>query len=195
MADDDRDELFALVRRERFARDVDDWEGLVAAYHPDARVRVTWFEGSPREFAERSRGLLSTGSRGVHEIAPVWARVAGDRALVESTGGISARTLVGDVECDLTVWCRWFSRAVRTGAGWRLMSFDGIYNKDRFDAVDTSRAIPLDRELLASLRPSYRHLGYMTASHGNPADQELPGLDRPELVAELYAQADAWLAG
>ncbi|MEH0578012.1 hypothetical protein QBA54_26865 [Streptomyces sp. B21-108] len=35
-------ELFSLVKRERLARDVADWDRLEHAYWPDSVVRVTW---------------------------------------------------------------------------------------------------------------------------------------------------------
>ena len=77
-------ELFALVRRERRARDTGDWDGLAGLYWPGSVVRVTWFEGPAEGYIERSRATRVPGRvPGMHPINPAWSAVQGDRALVE----------------------------------------------------------------------------------------------------------------
>jgi hypothetical protein len=52
----------------------------------------------------------------------------------------------------------------------------------------------MDREKLLEYRPSYRFLSYYNQHRfGRAVNQDLPGDDRLELVARLYAEADAWL--
>ena len=147
-------ELFALVARERLARDTRDWDLLSASYWPDSVVRVTWFTGTAAEFVDASRKRAQRGG-GFHVITPVRAEITGDRALVESRGEIHIRPRLHDVPCDVVSWGRFFSRAERRDGMWRLRTFDSIYGKDRVDPVDPGARLSLDADLLASARASY----------------------------------------
>lgn len=188
-------ELFTLVQRERWARDTGDWDALSASYWPDSFVRVTWFEGTADEFVAVSRKRAKRGGGGMHTITPVRLQVQGDRAVVESRGQILIRPRVHEKECDVTAWCRFFSRAERRDGMWRLLTFDAIYLKDRLDPVLSGATVELDTGILDSARKSYRFLSYLNLSIGYPVPDDLPGTDRPDLVTAFYAEADAWLAG
>ena len=185
--------LSDLVVQERFARDTGDWDALERSYWPEAVVRVTWFAGSPTDFVEMSRQRRAKGGGGMHAISPVRVLVDGDRATVESRGQILIRPRVHGVECDVTSWCRFFSRAERRGDEWRLTSFDSIYGKDRFDPVVPGAELPLDLAVLDAARRSYRFLTYQNVQGGYAVPDDLPGDDRPDLVEAFYAEADAWL--
>ena len=187
--------IFELVRLERFARDQGDWRRLVDSYWQDATITVTWFKGGPADFAEESRKLYERGGRGKHTIDPIWARVNGGRGLVESVGQILIRMPIAGIECDITSWCRFYSRVRLGPRGWRLQTFDGIYVKDRLDPVLLNQSkLELDWALLARLRPSYRFLSYLAHTQpGHTTDQRLPGDDRPDLVRTFYSDAEDWL--
>ena len=187
-------QLFSIVKRERLARDTGDWETLEALYWPESVVRVTWFEGSAAEFIAVSRDGEQAGrGRGMHLINPVRSEVHGHRALVESQGQILIRPHVEGVECDLVSWCRFFSRLERRDGEWRLRTFDSIYGKDRIDPVLPDASLRLEPHVLASARPSYRYLTYLNRRTGYDVPQDLPGDDRPDLLAAFYAAAWEWL--
>jgi hypothetical protein len=187
-------ELFKLVKAERLARDAGRWEQLQACYWPnESRVRVTWFDGSSEEFIERSRAQLARGSRGMHSSIPAKATIEGDRALVESVGGIKVRAELHGVEADIDHWCRFLVRAERRAGQWRICQFDGIYGKDRLCAVRPDQSIPIDWSLAEPLRDSYRWLAYLNVAKGYPYEELLPGVDRPDLVAEFESESDAWV--
>lgn len=186
-------ELFTLVSRERFARDLGDWSLLEDCYWPESTVRVTWFTGSAREFVAMSRERAKGGS-GMHSIDPVRSALEGDRAVVESRGQILIRPRVHDVQCDVTSWCRFFSRAERRDGQWRLVSFDSIYVKDRIDVVDPEASLSLDTESLAQYRASYRHLTYLNRQAGYSVPDDLPGVDQPDSVEAFYSDARDWLS-
>jgi len=146
--------IFELVRLERFARDQGDWPRLVDSYWQDATITVTWFKGGPADFAEESRKLYERGGRGKHTIDPIWARINGGRGLVESAGQILIRMPIAGIECDITSWCRFYSRVRLGPRGWRLQTFDGIYVKDRLDPVLLNQSkLELDWALLAPAAP------------------------------------------
>jgi SnoaL-like domain len=190
----DKEAIFELVRLERFWRDKGDWDRLAEAYVEDSWVRTTWFEGTGREFAEASRVMAERGRHSRHPIVPIWARIAGDRALVESSAEIQNRGLLDGVEVDTVQYCRFFSRVRRTGAGWRLVSFEGIYTKDTITPVNPGETVALDWDVLGTLRPSYRIWAYMMGLRGYQVSQEKIGDDRPDLLRAFYAHAEHWLA-
>jgi hypothetical protein len=193
----DRTEIFDLVRRERHFRDTKDWDGLQNSFVPDAPVRTTWFDGTATEFVEASRKKMSrTGaiiSTPKHWIMPTILEFNGDRALIESQATIFDRLTFDNVEFDVMQYCRFVSRVVRTGAGWRLASFEGIYQRDHIRSVNPAEPPPVDWELVKTLRPSYRFLAYTQLRRGYQVNPELLGDDRPDLLDAFYAQEKRWL--
>ena len=189
----DREEIFDLVRLERFARDQGDFDRLADLYMPDSRVRVSWFTGTGRAFAEASRAVLASGLVSKHLIVPIKVEIAGERAIVESYGQVQSRDMVGGVLTDLVAHCRFYSRVARTAKGWKLASFDCIYQRDELRAVNPTQALPIDWARLGKLRPSYGFLIAIAESRGYTIDHELPGDDRQDLVAALYREGADWL--
>lgn len=187
-------QLFHVVRRERLARDTEDWGLLDDLYWPGARVRVTWFDGDIADFVAASQASSRPGTiRGFHTIEPVRAEVAGDRALVESRGQILLRPKVEGVPCDLTSWCRFVAGLERRDGVWRMSFFDNIYVKDRIDTVEPGATVPVDPELRDTARLSYQWLTYTNRRRGIDVPDDLPGDDRPDLVEAFWADARAWL--
>jgi hypothetical protein len=190
----DREEIFDLVRSERLARDQGEFDRLAELYTPDSCVRVSWFTGTGRAFADASRAVLARGLVSKHLIIPMKIEISGDRALVESYGQVQSRDTVGGVLTDLVAHCRFYSRVCRTGQGWRLASFDCIYQRDELKALNPAQALPIDWARLAVLRPSYCFLIAIAEMRGYRIDHELPGDDRPDLVAALYRAGTTWLS-
>ena len=187
--------IIELVRLERFWRDQGDWDRLAGAYTDDSYVRTTWFEGTGKEFAEASREMAEErGRASKHLITPTVVRINGDRALVESLGEIHNRSDLDGVEVDTIQYCRFFSRVVRTPDGWRLASFEGIYQKDVMLPVHPGDHVPLARDELDQLRAPYRIWAYMLSRRGYQINQDdIVADDRPDLLAEFYADAERWL--
>lgn len=167
----DRTEIYDLVRYERFCRDMLDWDGLQASFVSGSPVRTTWFDGTIEGFVEGSRAKMSSGS----------------------TATIFARQELDGVEYDYFQFCRFFSRLQKTDEGWRLASFEGIYQRDRMDVVNPADTPPIDWDLVATLRPSYRFLAYNQIRQGYDVNPELIGDDRPDLLEAFYDQEYSWL--
>ncbi len=189
----DRTEIFDLVRTERLARDLLDWPELLASYVPGSPVRTTWFDGTIEGFVEGSRQKMASGSTAKHWIMPTKLRLNGVRGTIESPATIFARQQLDGVEFDLFQYCRFFSRLLKTEAGWRLASFEGIYQRDRMDVLNPADRPPVDWELVATLRPSYKFLAYNQIRQGYQVNPELIGDDRPDLLQAFYEQEDNWL--
>jgi len=189
----DRTEIFDLVRFERLCRDQRDFAGMVACYVPGAPVRTTWFEGTVEEFAEASRKKMGSGSQAKHWIMPARLEINAARALVESPALIFDRLTFDGIEFDTFQYCRFVSRVIKTAAGWKLGSFEGIYQRDQMQTVDPRQPLPVDWDVLASLRPSYKFIGYTQVKRGYKVNSELLGDDRPDLLQAFYAREQAWL--
>jgi len=185
-----------VVRLERFLRDQGDWEALASCYTTDSSVRTTWFSGTGAEFAGASRVMAANGRHSKHMIWPANIRINGDRALSESPAAILNRSVIDDTEVDMVQWCRFFSRLVRTEAGWRLASFEGIYQKDEIHPAWPGEKLP--EHWAAEMRPlrgSYRVWAWAMRRRGYEVDGELLGDDRPDLLTAFYTAEDRWLAG
>lgn len=191
----DRTEIFDLVRYERFCRDQKDWEGLLGSFVPGSPVRTTWFNGTVEDFAKGSQAKM-TGTNATspkHWIMPAKLEITGDRALVESPALIFDRMTFDGVEFDSFQYCRFVSRVVRTADGWRLASFDSIYQRDQMQPVDARQAQPVDWKMLKTFRESYRFFSYIQFRRGYQVSSELLGDDRPDLVNAFYAKEQNWL--
>ena len=189
----DEQAIFRLVRSERFARDQGDWEGLANHFAEDSHVRVTWFRGTGKRFAEMSRDMAEKGRHSKHPIWPISARVGGDRGLVESYSEIQNRSVIDGVEVDMTQYCRFFSQVVRTEAGWKMKSFEAIYQKDNITTVNPAQQVPVVWEEVRKFRNSYRIWAWAMTKRGYSVPDDLLGDDRPDVVAEFYGKMKEWL--
>jgi hypothetical protein len=191
----DREELFDLVRKERFARDQRRFDVMRDCFHDDAYVRTSWYDGHGGEaYVEATRKWMSRAGNSKHWVFPAYAQIAGDKATVESPAMIFNRAMLDGVEIDFHVFCRFFSRAVRVDGAWKILSFEVLFERDIMCAVNDSEALPIDWTVLKTLRPSYCFLAYMQLSRGIKVNQELLGDDRPDQLAAFHRTEDAWLA-
>jgi len=189
----DRTEIFDLVRFERLCRDQRDFPGMVGCYMPNAPVRTSWFDGTVEDFAEASRKKMASGSQAKHWIMPARLEIKDGRALVESPAAIFDRLTFDGIEFDMFQYCRFFSRVIKTAKGWKLGSFEGIYQRDRIETVDPRDPLPVDWNIVNSLRPSYKFMGYTQVKRGYKLNPELLGDDRPDLLQAFYAREQQWL--
>ena len=192
----DREELFDLVRRERFARDQRRFDVMRDCFHPDAYVRTSWYDGRGGEaYVEATREFMGRVGNGKHWVFPAFAQTAGDRATVESPAMIFSRTRLDSVEVDFHVFCRFFSRTVRVDGIWKLMSFEVLFERDVMKPVNPSERLPVDWSRLETLRQSYKFLAWIQQSRGVVVNPDLLGDDRPDELAAFHAGEDRWLAG
>ena len=192
----DREDLFDLVRRERFARDQRRFDVMAACFHRDAYVRTSWYDGTGgTAYVEASRKWMSNTGNSKHWVFPAFAQLQGDRATVESPAKIFNRARLEGVEIDFQVFCRFFSRAVREDGEWKLASFHVLFERDMMAPVFADDSLPVDRALLDSMRPSYKFLTYIQRSRGIVVNQDLLGDDRPDDLAAFHAGEESWLAG
>lgn len=185
-----------LAQAERRARDAKDWELMLDCYHGDARIFLSWIDGTAAEFVRRSQRMAEIpGGHAIHHSGATLVQLNRDRALADTPCAILMRRYFDGVECDMTGYCRHRSRVERRAGTWRLLSLTGVYEKNTLVPVLPGTAPKLDERRLAGYRPSYNFQCYHREQQGNTAHADRPGSDRPDLVEVLEAADRAWLAG
>jgi hypothetical protein len=182
-----------LILRERESRDLGDWDAMRDCFHPDSRVRISWFNGSGAEFVDGSIDMARRGMLAKHRLAPIRVRLAGDRALASLSAIIDVPRVIDGVELMLSAYGRFIYRAERRDSVWRLLSFDCIYMRDELTAAIPGQIIHIDPAEVEGLRPSYRNLAWCLIKTGYEVDPHLPGEDRPETVQKIMDEVYAWL--
>lgn len=192
----DREELFDLVRRERFARDQRRFDVMAACFHRDAYIRTSWYDGHGGDaYVEATRKWMSNTGNSKHWVFPAFAQIAGDRATVESPAMIFNRARLENVEVDFHVFCRFFSRAVREDGVWKILSFHVFFERDVMKPVNPSETLPIDWAQLNAMRSSYKFLAYIQSVRGVKVNPDLLGDDQADELAAFHAGEDRWLAG
>jgi len=193
----DREELFDLVRRERFARDQRRWDVMRDCFHDNARVRTSWYDGvGGQAYVDATKVMMGPpGISGRHWVFPAYAKINGDRATVESPAVIFGRATVKGVEVEFHAYTRFFSRCVRQAGAWKILTFEVLWEYDEMHAARPGEQPPFTFADLAPMRASYRHMAFLQTARGVTVNQNLLGDDRPEELAAFHAGEDAWLAG
>jgi hypothetical protein len=192
----DRQELFDLVKRERFARDQRRFDVMADCFHENAWVRTTWYDGiGGQAYVDATSQSMRNSRGGKHWVFPAFAQINGDRATVESPAKIFGRREFGGIEADIHTYCRFYSRAVRQNGTWKLLTFHVLFEWDELRPAIPGQVPELDHELLASLRPTYRYLGYAQVKRGVNLNHNLLGDDRWDDLVAFHKRESDWLAG
>jgi hypothetical protein len=80
----------------------------------------------------------------------------------------------------------------RRAGEWRISGFDIVYLRDKFTPVIPGQVLAIDPEAVKAFRPSYRFMSYSMTSSGFPVPNDLPGIDRPDLVDALVREVYGW---
>ena len=193
----DRIDIADLILRERLARDTHEWDEMLACYHPDSYVEVSWFKGGGAEFVEMTRGAARPSSVNVnfHLMTPPVVKVAGDRAISETPCGLRSFSRMGEGEISFQGFVRLYWRARRDEDRWLIAGLRCLYVKDEIGGRDPQFHPMFDPPTLAGYRDAYRYTSANLANLGVAVRDDLPGVDRPETMAALRAGERGWLAG
>jgi hypothetical protein len=186
------DELTQLVLHERQGRDRGWWQQMRDCFHPGARVRLSWFEGTAEAFVAASQAMGERGDQATHRLGPPVVHARGDRAIVELPMIVDFRIELDGVEADLASTGRLLYRAESRDGRWRIVAIEAIYQRDSLVASVPGTQLSIAPEELDGFRPSYRLLAYYLNRRGYTVDATLYGDDRPDEVAELYDSAFTW---
>jgi hypothetical protein len=175
--------------------DAGDWEPFRTVWHEGADMSATWFEAPAEEFMQGRRAGWERGVSILHFLGGSSIELAGDRAIAQTKMTISQRAQVHEVECDVLCTGRFYDFFAKREGRWAIARRRVIYEKDRLDPVEPGQTVDLDRQILESFPPGYRHLAYLQTAIGYEVRGDpRPGLKGPAVEA-LYAQGRRWLAG
>jgi hypothetical protein len=181
-----------LIQSWGLYRDQRRWPELLATFHPDGEIAVSWFRGPFRDFVEHCK----RGGPSKHLISPSVVRVAGERALAETNIVILVRQSIEGLAVDMTSRARFLDRLERRQGQWRILERAAIYEQDRLDPVVPSEAFAgiFKSGSAASYPEPYRHMALRLAAAGRPLAEPVHH-DGSAPTRDLYARYEAWLAG
>jgi hypothetical protein len=181
-----------LILKERLSRDLGLWDDMRDCFHPDSRIRVSWFRGSGEDFV---RGSIDMASRMVnrHRLSPIHVTLSGKRAIGTLSAIVDIPVKLTN-EMTLSIYSRFVYRTENRGDRWRIFSFDAIYVRDELLPAVPGHSISIDPKELEAFRPSYRLLSYVLGKHGYSITPDLPGEDQPETVRVLMSEIYSWAA-
>jgi hypothetical protein len=181
-----------LVLIERESRDQGLWDQMRDCFHPDSRVRLSWFTGSGYDFVAGSIDMARRNVLAKHRLGPVLVRLSGDRAVASLSAIIDIPATFSSVEVQLSSHARFLYRVERREGRWRLFSFDAIYIRDEFTTAIPGLPFPVQPDALVGFRRSYRMLSYLLTSQGYHVNPNLPGEDQPNTSAALISEVYGW---
>src|SRR5499426_3436488 len=136
MSVEDKFACAELIQAWGLYRDQRRWDELLSTFHPDGEIAVSWFRGPFHDFVEHCKRIGSSK----HLIFPSLVRVAGDRALAETSIMILVRQVIEGLAVDMTSRARFLDRLERREGEWRILERAAIYEQDRLDPVEPSEA-------------------------------------------------------
>jgi hypothetical protein len=191
-AADDATAIAQLIANERYDRDHRKWDRFREAYFEDSIVAISWFQGSGPDFVKATEERFADADLGMHFVSAVPVRCHGDRAVATVPLSIQLNRTWGNVPLFLESVVIGFYSLERREGRWGICSFECSYARDQVIPANPGDTIPIDRALLETFRPSYRFLSYSLAQGGYVVDQNLPGVDRPDLVNAMEDRLDRW---
>lgn len=181
-----------LVLTERESRDLGRWARMRDCFHPDSRVRISWFTGTGPEFVDRSIDMAQRGVRATHRLGPVGVRLNGERAVASLGATIDLPGELDGVEVFLSSHARFLFRAERRDGIWRLAGFEAFYLRDELQPTLPGQALTVRPQQVDGLRDSYRMLALLLTRQGYTVDPDLPGIDRPDSVQAMCNEVYGW---
>jgi hypothetical protein len=173
-------------------RDLRRWPELLATFHSDGEIAVSWFRGPFAEFVEHCK----RGGPSKHLIAPPLVHVAGERAVAETSIVIMVRQVIDDLAVDMTSRARFLDRMERRQGEWRILERAAIYEQDRLDPVVPSEAFTrmMQAADVARYPEAYRYMAFRLAAAGRPLAEPVH-YDGAAHTDALRARYATWLRG
>jgi hypothetical protein len=190
-------ECSELIQRWGVYRDQARWDDLLETFHHEGTISVSWFSGSAGDFVERARANYDHSRETnitKHQLWPSIVEVNGDRALAETSVAILARQKVRDFYVDNTSHARFLDRLERREGKWKILARSAIYEKDRFDAVDSPEKFArFMRETdFSSVPAAFRYIGYRIIISGRQISPDVH-IDGAKETYSLYRDGRRWL--
>ena len=186
----DKFNIKELIEFERFCRDNAQWDEMKKCYTTDSTVKISWYQGSGHGFVDASSKMKSYAPHKLYDTL-VWLN--GNKAIAITMATIQVRISVDGNLLELQSEAKLIFRTQKVNGEWIIAGFESIYEKDALVPVTPNSNITIPAEEIAKFRPSYANLSYALSKEGHPVATDLPGIDKPEMVAKLYEDTEAWL--
>jgi SnoaL-like domain len=187
-----------LIQNWGVFRDQGKWKELRATFTPDGHISVSWFRGPFEQFVERCRASYGAGhSWSRHHLFTPTLKLAGDRAVAETSVIIRVRQPFSGIAVDLTSCSRFLDRIERHPDGWLIAERAAIYERDRLDPVEPSPAFDelFKAANTAQYPEQYRYMAFRLAHAEGRSLASVIYRDGGAETADLYARYSGWLAG
>ncbi len=173
-------------------RDQRRWPELLATFHRDGEIAVSWFRGPFTEFVEHCK----RGGASKHLILPPLVQVDGARATAETSAVILVRQSIAGLAVDMTSRTRFLDRLERRAGEWKILERAAVYEQDRLDPVVPSEdfARMMRDAPVAQYPEPYRYMALRLAAVGRPLAEPVHFDGAPHTEA-LIARYAAWRAG
>ncbi|TCC97328.1 bile acid 7-alpha dehydratase [Pedobacter frigidisoli] len=186
----DKFTIKGLIEFERFCRDNAQWDEMKKCYSADSKVKISWYQGSGPGFVDASSKMKGYAPHKLYDTL-VWLN--GNRAIAITMATIQVRINVDGNLLELQSEAKLIFRVQKINREWIIAGFEAIYEKDALVPVTPNSSITIPTEEISKFRPSYANLCYALSKEGHPVAQDLPGIDKPEMVAKLYEETEIWL--
>ena len=180
-----------LIEFERFCRDNALWDEMAKCYAIDSHVNISWYQGTGHGFAEASSKMKNYAPHKIHN-SITWLN--GDKAVTIMMTTIQMRMELDGNPIELSSDAKLFYRTQKLNGQWYIVGFESIYEKDSIIPICPNNNIHIPVDEISKYRQSYACIIYTTKRNGMQVNENLPGIDRPDLVEKLYAEADKWLS-
>jgi hypothetical protein len=171
-------------------RDLAEWDQLLALFHPDATIEVTWFEGKFTDFVDGSKKMGQSDFKTKHLIASPVITFNGDRAICETNAMI-----IGD-NATLNLGCvahnRFYDLIERRQGVWKVLRRQSIYDCGYF--TFNSGMMDIDQAELQNCPREYAALAYLLAKSGFPV-KRLFATKGSDLERRMKQDAQHWIEG
>ena len=186
-------EIAALVNDWAFFRDQGKWDALLATFHDDGTICISWIDGPFAMFVAASK--VAAGNQRLslkHYIGVPRLEVIRDRAISEVNVTIMLRAKTDAGEIDVTSYARFFDLVEKRNGVWKIFRRTGIYEKDRAEPVDRATLPDAFFEGLDAYPAELRFLASTLAQFG-VSTSPTTVLDKSPQVKKLYQDAAVWL--
>lgn len=126
-----------------------------------------------------------------HTVSPAVIDIKGSKALTKSLSTVNASFELNDLRYDCIVDVVMVTRLEYSTEGWRIMTREAIYRRDR---VIPATPPELIKEInIPERRVVCRNLDWLAHHGGNSFDRNVLGFDRPDEAAAFTQRGEAWL--
>ena len=186
----DKFSIKELIEFERFCRDNALWDEMKKCFAPDSTVNISWFKGSGWGFIDASS---KQGMRAPHKIYNTLVWINQQKAFALTLATIELPSIINGIKVMVQSEAKLVYRLQKTDELWYITAFESIYEKDSIVPVYPNNELNISPNQLSKYRDSYAGMCYIADMNQRSLADDLPGIDRPDLVDKLYQDAEKWI--